>query len=550
VRVEPKNGAMDELSTLTDSDGTYAIDNVEAGETTLAFSRSGLLPARKTATISAPSAVIDARLGAGASISGVVVTGGGGPVADANVHVSSAADPAISRSATSDAGGAFAISGVAPGHYEVRASKRGYSDAVQRDVDISRASALRLVLEGGAVIAGRVTGLSAADLRTATVQAVSSDATASAHVDGGGSYRIDGAPTGTVRVSARAGEMASSLRQAPMRSLQLAPGETATADFDFTSDITIQGRITRSGAPVPGVAVSFLPRTLSSRPARTTSDTRGEYSITGVDEGAYTVSVGTTYSTSYQIGGSATFDIDLRGAKLTGRVVDAETSAAIANANVDLRRSDAPYVRSAVSDSNGAFAFDDLASGSYEASARQASYGGSVVAVQIDERDPAPLEVRLTQSSGLVLTVIDARDRRPLSAWYHAVSASGSFDGSLGAEPSSIALASGAYELTVGAIGYASITINVSAPGRQTVALTPGGTLLISSTSDAFVRARLVGPTGQPYLMFRLDPAPGQTRVANVAAGNYTLQVIDDDNRVVRATQVTVGEGQTVTARL
>jgi hypothetical protein len=551
VRVEPKPGAISEVAALTDPDGTYVLENVETGENTLAFSRSGLLPARKTVTLSAPSMEVDAKLDGGASIAGVVVSSAGAGIADAEVSAMSAADPDMSRVAVTDGSGAFSIAGAAPGHYEVRASKRGFTGTVQRDVDITTSGALRLVLSAGATIAGHVTGLSAPELRSAVVQAVSSDATATAAVDGSGGYRIDGAPSGTVRVSARAGEAASSARNAPMKSVQIDPGETVTVDFDFAGDITVRGRVTRHGAAVPGASVSFLPRTAGKRAARTSADGRGQYEITGIDEGSYTVNAA-TYSTSLEVSGSSTFDIEVSGAMLAGRVIDSGSGAAIANANVELRQRSAAVVRSATSDANGTFSFDDLASGAYQASAQKSTYGSSVVAIDIDGGDPAPIEVKLTPSSGLTLKVVDARDRRPLNAWYHAVStatsAGGSFDGVVGSER--IPLAAGSYRVTITAIGYASSTINATAPGERLVALTPGGTIVVSSTSDAFVRARLVDPFGEVYRLLSIDPAPGQTRIANVAAGSYVLQIVDDENRVVRATPVTVGEGEIVSARL
>ena len=554
VRIEPKAGAADDVFTLTDAGGAYVLENVEAGETTFAFSRDGLVSTRKTVTISAPSAEVDAKLGAGAAISGIVVASDGGAIPDAAVRAFSAADPESGKSASTDGNGAFTISGVAPGHYEIRATKRGYADGVLRDVDVTIPRALRLVLVSGATITGRVTGLSSADLRTVSIQAVSSDASATASVDDTGAYRIDGAPSGTVRVTARAGQ--TSVRNAPMQSVQVQPGETITVNFDFAGDITVTGRVTRGGAPVPGVAIIFVPRGAGQRYARTTADSRGEYEITGVDDGAYTVTVSDlergAYSTPYEVRGSSRFDIDIRGATLRGRVVDETNSAAIANAGVELRPKDSPYVRTTLSDANGTFAFDQLAAGSYEATARKSNYGGSAVAVNVGDSDPPLVEVKLAPSPGLTLRVVDARDRRPLQAWYHTTSG----DGFITTER--IPLAAGSYRITVGAAGYASATVNVTAPGEQTVALTPGGTIVVASTADAFVRARLLDPTGEPYRLapgpvpslFRIDPAPGQTQIPNIAAGSYTLQIVDDENRVVRATQVTVGEGQIVTARL
>jgi hypothetical protein len=146
----------------------------------------------------------------------------------------------------------------------------------------------------------------------------------------------------------------------------------------------------------------------------------------------------------------------------------------------------------------------------------------------------------------------------------HAAAASGdAYDDYLrstagGSVASRILLASGSYLVTVGASGYASRALTLSVPGEQTVGLTPGGTIVVSSTSPSFAWARLLDETGQPYRIglgpatgtFRVDPAPGETRIGNVAAGSWTLQLVDDAGRVLHATQVTVREGEIVPAKL
>jgi hypothetical protein len=553
-------------STLTDPDGTYVLEHVEPGETTIEFSRDGLLPAKKRVTLSGTEAEVDAQLGAGASIAGVVVSDGGAPVADASV-VASSAD--FAKSAHTDGSGSFVIEGAAPGHYSIAAQKSGYADATLRDVDIPSPRALRLVLSGGSVIAGHVTGLAPAELHSASVQAYSADGTASANVDDRGAYRIEGAPAGTVRVSARFSPASSSLRTAPMQSVHVDPGATVNVDFDFTSDITINGRVARGGVPAPGAVVSFIPKGASQRYARTSADGGGRYEITGIDEGAYTVSVSDLdhppWSKSLEVSGSATFDVDIRGAALSGRVVDAESGNAIANAVVELRRTDAsevPHVRTSTSDAGGAFSFEPLSTGTYEASARKSAYGGTAVSVSVDDSGAPPVELKLKPAPGLTLHVVDARDQRPLTAWVHIATESADlsvYEGSIsGDDPARLPLADGAYRVTVGATGYAPRTFTLRAPGEQTLALTPGGTIVVSSTENAFARARLVDATGQPYRFgpgpfpgtLRIDPAPGQTPIRNVAAGSYTLQLLDDRNNVLRATQITVGEGEVAAARL
>ncbi|HXH41769.1 MAG TPA: carboxypeptidase-like regulatory domain-containing protein, partial [Thermoanaerobaculia bacterium] len=570
VRVDPaastRGAAMNPPFTLTDPDGGYVLDSLDSGPTTLAFSRSGLVTVRKSVTLSGSSAEVDAQLGAGLSIAGVVMLDGGAPVPNAEVRAWSAAD-ASGKSSQTDEAGTFVIPGAAPGHYEITASRAGFGSAALHDVEIPAAGALRLVIQRGGVITGRLTGLTPAELQSASVQAWSSDGgNASASPDENGSYRIDGATAGTVRVAASVKPLAGSARNAVTKVVQLDPGATVNVDFDFSAQITISGRVTRNGMPLPGVAVSFAPQSVAQRYARTTADGNGRYEITGIDNGSYAVTVHDVergpYSTIYDVEGSSTFDIDLRGVRIAGRVSDASTDAAIFNARVELRRTDAGAsdIRSTLSDANGGFSFDQVAAGSFEARVQKASYGAAAVPVTVGEDGAPPLEVKLVPSSGVAIHAVDARDARPLNAWYHAESAGGdSYDGTIAgtAEPERIALAAGSYRLTVGAAAYAPRTLTIVAPGEETVALTPGGTIVVTSSNETVALLRITDATGQPVRfgpgplpgMVRLDPAPSQTRIANVAAGTYTLQLVVNGN-VLRSAPVTVREAETVSAKL
>jgi large repetitive protein len=570
VRVDPAasthGAAVNDPFTLTDPDGEYVLDGLDPGPTTLAFSRDGLLTVRKSVTLSGSSAEVDAQLGAGSSIAGLVVLDSGAPVASAEVRAWSAAEPA-GKSALTDESGVFSIADVAPGHYEISAAKGGFGSAALRDVEIPAAGMLRIQMKSGGVIEGHLRGLTPAELQSATVQASATDGgNASALADEAGRYRIDGAPAGTVRVSASVRMPAGSVRNAPAKSVQLDPGGTANVDLEFAADIVVSGRVTRSGTPLPGVAVAFAPASPAQRYARTVADGNGRYEITGIDDGSYTVTVFDTErgssSKTLTVDGSSTFDIDLKGVKVSGLVSDASTGAALAEAFVELRRTNAGAsdVRSTLSDAKGGFSFDDVASGSFEARVRKAGYGAATIGVPVSESGLPPLEVKLVPSSGLALRLIDGRDARPLNGWYHAESGSGeSFDGPVGAtaEPAPIALAAGTYRLTVGAPGYAPQTLTIAAPGERTVGLTPGGTIVVSSSSETSAFVRITDAAGQPVRlgpgaaggMFRVDPAPGQTRIANVAAGSYILQLIAAGN-VLRSAPVTVREGETVPAQL
>ena len=572
VRGMPVGAAANEPFTTTGPDGDYALENLEQGETSLTFSRRGAVTLTKRVVIDGELQQLDVQLASGASIGGRVMLENGTPVAGARIEARSPSAGGVAVATESDGDGAFTIDGAAAGRYELRASRAGLADALLRDVDVATdaatAATLRLVMKRGGSVAGRISGLTPAELHTATVHASSADGgDASASPDESGSYRIDAAPTGEVRVSATAGEFTTRSRNAVTKVVRIEPGTVANADFDFASDIVVRGRVTRRGAPVAAAMVAFTPRTAAQRYARATADADGRYEIDGIDEGRYNVSVTESgraaWSTAYDVSGSATFDIDMRGATVAGVVTDATSGAAVEGAVVELRgtRPDAPYLRSTSSDANGSFAFDQVPAGSYEARAEKSHYAAASVPLTVGDAGLPDVSVKLAAAPGLVVRLLDGRDARPLAGWYHAAGDDWrTYDGTIDAvaDPSPINLGSGSYQLTVGAYGYAPRSVRVTAPGAESVALTPGGAIIVTSRAATAGMLRIVDASGTAYRLqagaaagvVRLEAAPAQTRIANVAPGTYTLQRLDGANQVVATAEVTVVEGAVAAASL
>jgi len=158
----------------------------------------------------------------------------------------------------------------------------------------------------------------------------------------------------------------------------------------------------------------------------------------------------------------------------------------------------------------------------------------------------------------VLLRVVDARDNAPLNARYHAVSAADSSVMDNGfvrmmassTEPIRINLTPGVWHVTVNAQGYAQQTVDVVSPGDKIVRLTPGGTIVVSSTDASATRGRLLDANGQTYEGFTPVLDPLQATVSNVAPGVYTLQLLDSKNNVVKSQQVTMADGQTITLRM
>ena len=559
-------------SAVTDPSGEYAIDSLEPGDKSFVFSRSGYVSETKSITLAGgKDNRLDVTLGSGVRVSGTVITDAGAAVSEATVSASSAAG--AGHQAHSDANGAFTIEGLAPGHYTFTATKVGLATGIVRDVDIATNNNVQITMKSGGTITGHITGLAANELEQTTVTASGANGNASTPVDSTGNYRIDGAPTGTVRVAARTGQMfGGSARSAPPKTVQLDAGGTAQVDLEFKSDTVIRGRVLRNNQPVASANINFFPRQGKTQTnASTTSNSNGEYQVSGLEDGPYNVSVVdmqtlTPFSTTYEVQGSGNFDIEFHTADLRGHVLDAATGEPLADARIDLRAtgSDAgPFAsRSQSTDSNGTFIFPSVTRGSYQITADKQGYGNDVKSIAVTDT-PDEVEFKLNSSAGITLKVVDGRDGTNLGANVRVTDMQGRdvagdtpfrFLGGATAEPIKLALSPGTYRITVQANGYATRTIVASSPSNQTVALTPGGTLLVRSKSGS-PRARLVDTNGMPYAwnpfnptgVFRISEAPGVTTLPNIAAGHYRLDVLDANDQVVRSIEIDVLEGQSAT---
>ncbi|HUP49177.1 MAG TPA: carboxypeptidase-like regulatory domain-containing protein, partial [Thermoanaerobaculia bacterium] len=512
VRLNPATGRTVRLPSMgsmasTDANGEYTFEAVGPGEHVFTFSRSGYVTAEKSVELSGREARVDAQLSTGLRVSGTVVAESGAPVAEA--FVSAWSGTATGRGSTrTDQNGNFQLEALAPGRYTLSAQKQGYARAELRDVDVSTGAPVRLVLTGGGTIQGRVFGLSAEEMGRTTVYASSTSGSASAPVDANGNYRIEGAPVGTVRVMGRVTDFATG-KSSPPKSVEVTAGATVQQDIEFIAGTVISGRVTRAGRPVAGAMINFIPRDAQAQTtARAQTGSQGHYEVSGLDDATYTVLVAdvqrsSSFTTTYELRGSGTFDIDMRTATVRGRVVDSSTGQPVAAAAVELRHRDTAGIRFAMSmvqtDPAGAFTMQEVGAGSYQLSAEKDGYGTKVMDLTVGEA-PADVEIKLAPNPGVTLRVVDARDGRLLSASVRVTDMQNRiiydtpmrFGGS-GGESTKIPLEPGSYRAVVMAPGYAAQNIHLTSPGTLTVGMTPGGSIVIQSKRGELRRARLVG---------------------------------------------------------
>jgi large repetitive protein len=556
------------ISSTTDSRGEYTIEALPAGEETIAVTHPRYTDVRKTVALKGRETRLDIQLSSGITVRGTVVSESGSPIADAFVEARELGGGIGMHRARSDANGAFEFEALVPTRHNFTASKAGFSQTVLKDVDVAAGAPLRITLRMGGTIHGRVSGLSADELTMTSVTAFASGTSASAPVDASGNYRMEGAPTGSVQVRASVSARAfGGSKSSPPQTVELTAGGTQQVDITFRGDVVIRGRVLRNGMPLRGGSVMFSAKA-GGGGSSGTIDEQGHYSVAGLEEGEYNVRVMdlqrfSGHTTTYSVRGSSTFDITFRTASLRGRVVDSATSEPIDGATIDIRNTTDTFGGGgATSDTSGSFVIDHIIAGSYTATASKAGYGSQVFDVQLADGATETLDFRLMSSEGVTMQVVDARNGQPLAAGIRVFDPQGRmvYDGRSFFDASAerrLPLAPGSYTATVQTNGFAARHVSFTSPSKQTIPLSPGGTLLVQSKHPMRLRARLIDSMGLTYprwgaapQFWNLLPSPGTTTFQHIAPGTYTLQLIADNDAVIDSRQIVVQEGQTVTTEI
>jgi hypothetical protein len=556
---------------MTDANGEFSLESLDPGEETFQITHPKYVETTKTITLKGREMRMDVQLSGGQRVTGTVVTDSGMPVSDAEVSAFTATGMS-GDSARTNASGQFEFASLSAARYRFSASKSGYVDGVVEDVDVSSGGNIRIQLRTGGTVYGRVTGLTEKELAGTTVTARSGRTSSSAAVDPSGNFRIEGAPTGTVQVSATtASQSFMERRSSGTQTVEVTAGSAQQVTLEFRSDTVVRGRVTRNGMPMGGAMVMFQPRGGSRANASTSADEAGNYSVSGLEEGEYSVMVTDVqrlnpHQTTYQVrGGVATFDIDYKVASVRGRVIDAGTNEPIAEATVNFRPStsgEMRFMRAVTTDNNGNFTMESVSPGSYQVTASRDGYGNELKEETFGDSGRDGLEFRLMRGDGVTLRVVDGRDGRAISAIVTVFDSAGRVVpdrgmgfGQGGSTDVHLSLAPGSYTATVMTSEYAPQTARITSPSTQTVALTPGGTILVQSKHSERRQIRLMDATGTQYPRMTSQPTPrelfpGTMRFEHVAPGSYTLLLLNDDGSIADRVTATVREGETVRVEL
>jgi protocatechuate 3,4-dioxygenase beta subunit len=541
----------------TDADGLYRLDGIAEGDRLIQFEKSGFVTAQKPVEVKGGKDVqLDVELDRGKELRGRVVDRSGRGIAGVYVDASAPGERRNSNMNVTDGDGAFTVAGLRDGKYQVTARKEGMVSADAADVDVPQSRPLTMTLDAGATINGRVTGLSADQFPQVVVTGVGGTSRNQTYLDSSGNFTLSGLPDGQVRVDAFL-TAAGRRRMAPVKNIVVENGVAPMVEINFEEGITISGRVTKAGVPLSLGAVAFMP---AGRASGGASDRQtvgamiaadGTYIAAGLSSGDYTVRVNgpnMSYQTKYTAAANGTFDIDVHGALLRGRVVDAKSGAALAGARLFVT-SRSVSGGSAVSDSDGHFAIDTLTDGSYDLRVNREEYAAASQPVVIDNGSAPEVEVRLEQTPAITIHVTDATTGAPVDANVMIQEVGGGFQGEATRVESGTLRAwvkPGSYTAHAGARGYVVKSQTFTAPGANlTLTLVHAGALLIRARTAQRARLDLPGGGIQRGLGM-LHPGPNGP-FESLAPGSFMLTLIGSDGKVTQSIPVAINAGETVT---
>jgi len=279
-------------ATAADEDGRYRLAGVAPGARALRAERDDAPPATASLAVGSGANHLDLTLRTGTEVAGRVVTSAGEPVAGAELAllpidpVDVAGVPSAPPPQTSRPAGDFRWSAVADGRYRLRAEKAGYGGGpLEVTVAGEPVSGLELRLEAGGAIAGRIAGVSPAELPLVEVRASAPDHRDQLAVPGAdGRYRIDELGPGPWTVVA---QLAGTARVARGGAV-VPPGGEAALDLALGSGLALAGVVVRGAAPVAGAWVTVW-NALGSAGAPTGAD--GRFRIEGLAPGPCEITV-------------------------------------------------------------------------------------------------------------------------------------------------------------------------------------------------------------------------------------------------------------------
>ena len=297
------------LTTSTAGDGSYALNNLPAGQTTIQASLTGFQSGSTSvnvvasATTTAPAITLVSSSG---SITGSVKTTAGAAIVGASVGYGGG-------TATTDANGNYTLTGVPVGTVQLVASASGFQSVTQSvTVNGGATSTANFALAAaptGGTVTGKITNISnGAILAGATVKWSGGSTTTNTS----GMYTLTNVAAGTQNITASAnGYLPRTL------SVSVSGGATSTLNIPIATAGKISVKVvTSSGAAVSGATVTIKGGVIATTVSGLSSST-GFFTTNWIPVGTYTVTVAksgfTTQSKTTTVSSGVTTSLTFTG---------------------------------------------------------------------------------------------------------------------------------------------------------------------------------------------------------------------------------------------
>lgn len=297
------------LTTSTAADGSYALNNLPAGQTTIKASLTGFQSGSATVTVvaatttAAPAITLVSSSG---SITGSVKTTAGAAIAGASVGYGGG-------TATTDANGNYTLTGVPVGTVQLGASASGFQSVTQ-SVTVSggatsTANFTLTAAPAGGTVTGKITNASSGAIVASATVSWSGGSTTS---NTGGIYTLTNVTAGTQNITAvKTGYLARTLP------VGVTGGATSTLNIPIATAGKISVKVvTSSGAAVSGATVTIKGGVISTTVSGSSSST-GLFTTNWIPIGTYTVTVAksgfTTQSKTTSVSSGATTSLTFTG---------------------------------------------------------------------------------------------------------------------------------------------------------------------------------------------------------------------------------------------
>jgi hypothetical protein len=271
------------LTTSTAADGSYALNNLPAGQTTIQASLTGFQSGSTTVTVvagattAAPAITLVSGSG---SITGSVKSTSGAAIAGASVGFGGG-------TATTDANGNYTLTGVPVGTIQLVASASGFQSVTQSvTVSGGATSTANFTLAPGASsgsVTGKITSASSGAIITSATVSWSGGSTTS---NASGIYTLMNVPAGTQNITAvKTGYLPHTL------AVGVTGGATSTLNIPIATAGKISVKVvTSSGAAVSGATVTIKGGSIATTVSGLSSST-GLFATNWIPVGTYTVTV-------------------------------------------------------------------------------------------------------------------------------------------------------------------------------------------------------------------------------------------------------------------